>query len=37
LSSATAPVAFRVIGALGTIIGLLGGAGTLAWQVSLMM
>lgn len=37
LSSATAPTAFRVIGALGTIIGLLGGAGTLAWQVSSMM
>ncbi len=37
LSSATSPTAFRAIGALGTLIGLLGGAVFLAWQVSSMM
>ena len=37
LSSATSPIAFRAVGALGTLIGLLGGAGALAWQVSTLM
>ncbi len=37
LSSATSPTAFRAVGALGTLIGLLGGAGALAWQVSSMV
>ena len=37
LSSANAPVAFRVFGALGTLISLVGGAGLLAWQVPTMI
>ena len=37
LSSANSPIAFRAVGALGTLIGLLGGAGFLAWQVSSMI
>ena len=34
LSSANSPLAFRVIGAAGTLISLVGGAGALAWQAS---
>lgn len=37
LSSATSPTAFRAVGAFGTLISLVGGAGVLAWQVSAMM
>lgn len=37
LSSANSPLAFRVIGALGTLISLVGGAGALAWQASTMV
>lgn len=37
LSSADGLAAFRVIGALGTVLSLLGGAGLLAWQVSGLM
>lgn len=36
LSSADAPIALRAFGALGTILSLLGGAGFLAWQVSVV-
>lgn len=34
LSSADSPLVFRVLGALGTLLSLLGGAGFLAYQVS---
>ncbi|MBV1901487.1 MAG: MAPEG family protein [Kordiimonadaceae bacterium] len=34
LSGKDKPMAARAIGALGTVIGLLGTAGTLAWQLS---
>lgn len=37
LSSAYSPLAFRVIGAVGTVISLVGGAGLLVWQVSGLM
>ncbi len=37
LSSDSAPLAFRVVGALGTIISLLGTAGFLAYHVTLGM
>ena len=37
LSSAASPVIFRIVGALGTLISLVGGAGMLAWQASSIM
>lgn len=37
LSSASAPTAFRAVGAFGTLISLVGTAGVLVWQVSTMM
>ena len=37
LSSADSPLVFRVLGALGTLLSLLGGAGFLAYQVSGLM
>lgn len=36
MSSANAPLALRVIGALGTLLSLVGGGGLLLWHVSAM-
>lgn len=37
LSSASSPLAFRVLGAFGTVVSLLGGAGFLIYQVAGLM